>query len=249
MKKRSRVEKKLRRRKMFFRFVLLIFIFSLLIMLAFKTTFFNINNIKVIGNKKMTYDNLVNASLIKSGENIFKVSTRTGEKALKNLPYIKEAKIRRKLPKTIIIEVDERKEIALIKNISTFLYIDIDGYVLQAKNNNEDKLPIIVGLNIDNLKPSDNIYSQIENKEIIDLITVSNSLKILPEIETIDMTDNNNINITLNNGISVAFGGIDNVKYKLSFLSKILKDIEEKEISCKMILMNKGENPIIITDN
>ena len=60
------------------------------------------------------------------------------------------------------------------------------------------------------------------------------------------MTDNDNINIELNNGILVAFGTINNVKYKLNLLNEIVKDIDKKGLSCKMILMDRGDNPIIV---
>ena len=55
--------------------------------------------------------------------------------------------------------------------------------------------------------------------------------------------------IELNNGVKVAFGTIDNVKYKLSFLFNILEDVEKRNINVKQILLNKGSNPIIVTDD
>ena len=250
MKKTSRVEKKLKRKKIFFRFILLIFLLSMSMMLALKTTFFNIKSIKVLGNNKISRDIIVSGSLINIGENIFKISTKSGEKSLYNLPYIKNVQIKRKFPNKIIIEIEERKEIGTIKNMNSYMYFDIDGFVLDIRNNEEENLPIIVGLNnIEKIKPGENIFNQVELEEVFDFIIQSNQLKMLSKMARIDLTNIDNINIVLKNSIVVAFGTIDNVEYKLSFLKEILEDIQKKQIKCKMILMNKGDNPVIITGN
>ncbi len=51
----------------------------------------------------------------------------------------------------------------------------------------------------------------------------------------INLYDDNNIKIELIDGIKVAFGPLDNVKYKLSFLYEIIKDMEKKEVTVKQI--------------
>lgn len=245
MKKPTRVEKKMKRRRNFFRFILSLILISLLIVFALKTDFFVINDIKVIGNKNITKDTLINASSINIGENIFKISISSAEKSIKKLPYTKEINIMRKFPKGIAIEIVERKEMAQIKDISSFILIDEEGQVLDIKDNNKENLPIIIGLKINNKKPGNNIFSDIDSKKKLDFIKGGYDLGLLQKIKEVDMADNNNINLTLIEDIGVAFGTLDNVKYKLDLLNEILRDIRKDQIPVKMILMNKGDNPII----
>lgn len=246
MRKISRVEKKMKRRRMFFRLLLIIFLIFIMFVLALNTDIFIIDNIKVLGNNKISKDIIINASSINTGENIFKISTRTSKKTIENLPYVKEAEIKRKFPKGILIEIIERKEIVQIKEISSYGFIDIDGYILDIVDIQNDQLPLLLGFNIGNKKAGDNLFSQIEFEQKKEFISEGNSIKILQKMKEIDMADNNNVNILLNNSIPVAFGTLDDVKYKLNLLNEILIDIEKKQIPCKMILMNKGENPIIV---
>lgn len=246
MRKISRVEKKMKRRRMFFRLLLIIFLVFIMFVLALNTDIFIIDNIKVLGNNKISKDIIINASSINTGENIFKISTRTSKKTIENLPYVKEAEIKRKFPKGILIEIIERKEIVQIKEISSYGFIDIDGYILDIVDVQNDQLPLLLGFNIGNKKAGDNLFSQIEFEQKKEFISEGNSIKILQKMKEIDMVDNNNVNILLNNSIPVAFGTLDDVKYKLNLLNEILIDIEKKQIPCKMILMNKGENPIIV---
>lgn len=246
VKKLSRVEKKMRRRRAFLRFIFLIFLVFVIITLALNTELFVINKINIVGNNKLSRDSLINASTISTGENILKISKRLGEKNLAKLPYVKEAKIKRKLPKTIIIEIVERKGIAQIKSISSYLLIDIEGYILDIKDTKDEKLPLFLGLNIDNKRPGDNIFSDIKVKENIEFIKEGHAIGLLSKIKEVNLENSDNINIIIMDGIPVDFGTLNNVKYKLNLLDEVSKDIEKKQISCKMIIMNKGDNPIIV---
>lgn len=246
MRKVSRVEKKMKRRRMFFRLLLLISLIFIMFVLALNTDFFIIDNIKVLGNNKISEDIIISASSINFEENIFKISTRNGKKNIENLSYIKEVEIKRKFPKGISIEIIERKEIIQIKEISSYVLIDINGYILDIVDVQNEKLPLLFGFNIESKKAGDNVFFEIEDDEKKGFILESESIKILHKMKEIDLVDNNNINILLNDGIPVAFGTLDDVKYKLNLLNEILIDIEKKQIPCKMILMNKGDNPIIV---
>ncbi|MSU01334.1 cell division protein FtsQ/DivIB [Tissierella pigra] len=249
MKKLSRVERKMRRRRFFFRFLLLIILTFSISVLALNSDFFVIKNIDVIGNSKLTKENIISESSIKLGENIFKVSIKDGKEHLNRLSYVKDVKIKRKLPKGIIINIIERKEIIQIKEISAFLLIDIEGYVLDIVDSEDHNLPQLVGLNIKDKKPGDNVFSLEKDNEGIELIKEGHAIKLLPKIKEINMEDDGNVNIVLFNGITVAFGTLDNVKYKLGLLNTILKDVEENQRPCTMIVMNKGDNPFIVVDD
>lgn len=246
MRKISRVERKLRRRRLYFRIFLLALFICFLIILALNTDLFTINNIEVIGNNKLSKENIILGSSINKGENIFRISTRQGEKNLINLPYIKEVSIKRKLPKGIFIEVVERKEIFQIKNISSLAVIDEEGYILDIKDNEDENLPLFSGLNIEDKKIGENINTAEDIELNLEFIKEGQALGLLSKMKEVDMADNNNVNIELNNGILVAFGDINNVKYKLSLLNEVIKDITKKGLSCKMILMDRGDNPIIV---
>lgn len=248
MKKLTKLKRKMKRRRNFFRFLLLLFLISLGIVLALKTDFFIIDNIKVVGNNKIEEDMLIETSSIKVGENIFKISIKSGEENIRKLPYTKEIKISRKFPRTINMEIVERKEIAQIKSISSFLLVDNEGNVLDLKDAESESLPIIIGLQIDKKSHGDNVFSEIESESEVQFISEGLDIGLLKKMEKIDMENNGDVKITLTNGISIAFGTLDNVIYKLNLLDGVLNRIKKEEIPCTMIFMNKGENPIIVIE-
>ncbi len=246
--KRKSSNRKRLRRKRILRFLLFILVAVLGYLFVFKTDVFHIKNIRVVGNEKLSYEDVVRASLCTKGENIFKISKKIGEESLNRLSYIKSSKIRRKLPDQIIIEIEERREKAIIPYIGSFIYIDQEGYILDVKENRKEGLPQIFGLDLKEPKIGENLFDLLKRKDISEFILFSDGSGLLSLMKYINFSDNKNTILELNDGIKVAFGPLDNVKYKLSFLYKILDDIEKKDINVKQILLNKGDNPIVVTD-
>lgn len=246
-KKRKKREK---RKKRILNFILLLFMIILIYLFVFKTNFFDIKNIEITGNKKLSNDQIIKASICMKGKNIFKINKNYCEESIKKLAYVKNVKITRKLPSTINVEIVEREEVAIIPYIGAFIYIDEEGYVLKIEERKGDvKLPQIFGLKLSNLQVGDCIFDNVERSGNLDFLILGKDAKLLEQMKYINFSNEENTMIELNNGIKVAFGPLNNVKYKLSFLSKILKDIEEKELVVKQILMNKGENPIIVIED
>ncbi|MCK9443054.1 MAG: FtsQ-type POTRA domain-containing protein [Tissierellaceae bacterium] len=246
MKKLTRVEKKRKRRKFLFRIFLLCIIALTIGIYAINSDFFVIRDISVYGNNKLTNEEIIFATPINIGENIFRVSLKNAQANLVKLPYVKEVKIKRKYPKDIIVNISERKETAQIKKDFSIIVIDYEGYILDIRDYEDEKLPMFYGISIDGINITDNLNKIEGNKDNLEFIIESTDIGLLTKMDEIYMVDNNNINIVLNNGINVAFGPINNVEYKLKLLNEVIKDIEKKELSCKMILMDKGDNPIIV---
>lgn len=247
MEKKKQRKKKKKRLNKFLLFIITIILFYLLV---FKTDFFIVSDIIVEGNKKLRVDSIVKASTCNVGENIFRIDTEKGENNLKLIPYVKNCKIKRQLPDKIIIEIEERREVAVIEYLEYTIYIDSEGYVLKIDNSEKEvKLPKITGLNMVHFEEGSNIYQDNSIGKLEDFITYSEDLKVFNRIDEVDVSNKEDINIRLNNGTLVAFGPLNDVKYKLSFLVEILEDIEGKDIEAKKIMFNKGENPIIVIDN
>ncbi len=232
-----------------FRLVLMLTLITILVAYAFNSNFFSIDKIKLEGNKILTKDIVINASGINIGENLFKVSTNDAEKSLEKLPYIKVSHIKRKLPNTINIWIEERVPVLQIKSLATYMLIDKEGIVLEIKDKKIENIPTIVGYSIDPKEPKENIKDDKLGTKLEDFFTKDDIINIIKKINTINFDLNEEINIDLNNGIGVAFGPLDNVEYKLRLLDRILIDIENRQLNCKMIIMNKGENPILVLDN
>lgn len=248
MKRLTRVQRKKRRQKIFFRIILLIAILALVFALIFKSDFFLISNISVEDNYIIAKEDIVSSSGIDIGSHIFRYSRNESEDNIRNFSYIKDVTIERDLPKSVNIFVKERQAYLQFAHLSSYILVDDEGFILEIKDSEVRDLPIFKGFHIED-HTIDNILDEEEIKDLEAFIVDEDTRDIVTKINEVLYEDEDNINIILNNGISVAFGHLNNVKYKLTLLNNVLTHIEENQIDTDTILMNKGENPIIITND
>ena len=221
-----------------------VFLFTIAIILSylfiFKTDYFNVKHIEVSGNKKLTSQEIIKASLCNKGENILKFNIRKGEESINSLPYIKNCRIKREFPDKIVIQVEERMDAAVVPYSNSFAIIDKEGYVLSIEKDDKNfQIPRIIGLEPKEIKVSDNLFYKLQIDNIEEFIDLADRMGFLNKMEYIDLSDDRNIIFKINNGTNVAFGSLDNVKYKLGFLIKILEDLNKKDIKARQIFFNK----------
>lgn len=99
------------------------------------TVFFNIESITVVGNEKYSEDEILTQCTVDLGENLFLADTKEASKMIEQtLPYIYTAKLNRKLPSAIVIEVTESELSYFIKNNDkTYILLDDKFKVLEDK--------------------------------------------------------------------------------------------------------------------
>lgn len=103
------------------------------------TVFFQAEEIQVNGNVRYTQEEIVAATGIKLGDNLYKMNKgQICRELCRSLPYIEEANIRRKLPSTIVINVNELRVVAQIAVPPTYVATEEE---LAAMNLEEGETP------------------------------------------------------------------------------------------------------------
>jgi len=249
VQKETRIQRKHRRLRIFLNLIMIMSITIILTSFALHSKLFNIENITIKGSKKIPREKILHTIGFNKGENIFRIRIKEAEEKLSKLSYVDEVKIRRIFPREVEIDILERKDRVLIKHISMYYIINEEGYVLRETDSNLEALPIVLGLKTDRIELGENLFSKLELETFEDFIKESHRLDILIKMAIIDMNRVEDMKITLKDGISVAFGPMNNVKYKLRLLKEILDHIEKNQLSVVKILMNRAEHPIIVTDD
>lgn len=151
---------------------------------------FLVKNIKVIGNKKITNEEIIKKSRMLTSKNIFLENYLKGEYQLRNDKRISSAKIQMKLPDTVEILIEEREEQYQFATTSGYVVIDKDGYILK-KTDNKNNLPIIKGLKKENYTEED---KRIETNDLYTLDTINKLYRNLKSLDMLTMV--NEIEIT-----------------------------------------------------
>lgn len=207
---------------------------------------FNIKTITVLGNNKLSTDEIISLSGISTDINMFKIITGQAERKVKENAYIESISISRKLPSEIVMEITERKATYMLEFVNSVVYINNQGYMLEIT---EEKIPvpIITGINtpIEEFKVGNRL-----NKE--DLQKIETVLKIMDTLESynisglvtkINIADKKNYILNLDGeGKTVYLGNASNINTRIMYLKEILE--REKGINSEVFIngdINKDE--------
>lgn len=229
---KKRMEKRKRKRKAKGMVFLAFLFFIGVLTFALYSPIFIIQSFEVQGLNKLKQEEVIIASGIQTGLNIFKFSAIRAKKEIKKIPYVKEVIIKRKLSDTVQIFVKERIPVAAVMYLGSYILIDEEGIALEAN-------PDITGKNlieIKGLQMNKYVLGQpITEKSIeglnaaLDILTLLKKNDLLLRIGYIDVKNPNKIMLYLDKRISVnvgdksIFNETGEFRYRLEVLRSILQ--------------------------
>lgn len=121
---------------------------------------FTVDSIEVRGNTHYSAEEIINMGHAVPGRNlIYHANKEEITGYLEQNPYIKTAKVSRKLPSTLVITVTERTERLAFAYDDDYLVMDEDGILLK-KTRNEPKITLVEGLVVSRIKLGDKIGTE-----------------------------------------------------------------------------------------
>ena len=152
--------KKVRRKKNYFvRFLIFVGVLIVLFVFSF-SDFFMVKKFVAEGNSYYSDEEILNMAGAQLGVNlIWDVDLSEMEEALSDNPYFVEVKAKRKLPNTLCVEVNERKQIAAIVYGEKYIVIDKEGTVLR-KTTVDPKITLLTGLTISKLSVGQTVEAE-----------------------------------------------------------------------------------------
>ncbi len=195
--------------------------------------FFNIKNITIIGNEKITQETIISLSEIKLEQNTFKISKSKVEQAIKANSYIDSVKVKRKLPDGIEIQVTERKPAYMLTLGNAYVYMNKQGYLLEISQEKLD-LPIITGIltSEDQLQEGSRLCTEDLQKlsSVIQIMDSANNNDMGKLITKINISDKQDYILELKSEKkNVHVGDTSNLSTKMLYIKKVLQSEKKKE--------------------
>jgi cell division protein FtsQ len=172
------------------------------------SSLFNIKNITVVGNEKITENEIISLSGIVLDENIYKTILDNAENKILENSYIKSVKIKRKLPSSVEITIEERETNFMIEYGSSYVYINNQGYILEISSEKLD-VPIIQGAETENFELGSRLCTNdLQKLEVaIKIIEVANNNDIGSLITRIDIENSEEYKIQFESEEKIAYLG------------------------------------------
>ena len=207
---------------------------------------FNIKEINVTGNSKLSKEEIISLSELKTDENTFKVSKKNIKNKVKANAYIENVKIRRKLPDKVEIIVVERVATYMIPFANSYIYINNQGYMLEITSQKAE-MPAIVGISTpeEELHEGQRLISEdlVKLGEVLQIKESANANELVDLITKIDISNRQDYILTLEKEKkAIHLGDVSNLSTKMAYVKKILNDEKgvEGEILVNTDLTNKG---------
>lgn len=193
---------------------------------------FNILEIKVVGNQKITSEKIINMSGIIINENAFKIDTKQAIINILQEPYIEKVEIKRVLPSTIEIQVKERQATFMLEFANGYVYINNQGYMLEIS---EEKLeiPIITGYitPVENIVPGNRLQTDDlkKMKAVLKIMETARSNEIEKMITKIDINNDRNYTLILEGeGKTAYIGDASNINTRIQYLKLVIEKEQGK---------------------
>ncbi|MDY6861592.1 MAG: FtsQ-type POTRA domain-containing protein [Thermodesulfobacteriota bacterium] len=209
------------------------------------TDFFQIERITVKGRYKSKEEEIINSSGLKYGENIFSFSIKKISSKVSENQWVQSAKVTRKLPGTVLIEVMERKPMALL-HLDDFYLLDREGIAFKKVDWERDNvdLPVVSGVAVAGAlrqgkdKKFENKPLPFVKKSLLFLnLLKENNVFQHSDISEIHMDPDFGLHLYCMKNVAQFQFGFSHYKEKLCILKKVMKDLETRKIGYKSIDM------------
>ena len=187
---------------------------------------FNIKDIQVLNNNQIPTETITSLSGLATGQNIFRFWNANVENSIKENPYIENVKIRRKIPSTVQIDIEERIPTYSIDYMGKYAYINNQGYILEISEDSKG-LPIIQGISTseEEVIPSNRLNNEDLKKleTIIKIMNVAKENELDTKVTSIDISKENEYSIYIQEeDKKIHFGDASNLSNKMLYVVAII---------------------------
>ena len=239
----SKEEKRWRLYRLFRLFATFVFVVAFAYLLVrgydFITTdkYFNVKNTRIIGNNFVSDNELISLMELPEGTNIFKTGIFKLQERMSSHPWIKGVLIKRELPNSLLITVEERMPIAVAVYKGRNYLIDSEGVVLGRRETflGSRYFPIIRGVDFKGVRFGEEQPPEalVEALRLLDAIKKK---KELSQFENVSI-DVERERIVLKLDDYEINMGMGDYEKKLSRFAEIRGDMTDRGIASKKIDM------------
>ncbi|MBR3153303.1 MAG: FtsQ-type POTRA domain-containing protein [Clostridia bacterium] len=210
---------------------------------------FNLKEITVKNNDKLSKDEIIELSELKMSENIYSSSKKNISENIETNAYVDSVKVKRIWPNKIEISVVERKPIFMAEvGEGQYAYIDKNGYILEFSGEKLD-VPILIGTTteFESMINEDSNENRLNDSDLKKIKSIDKILKTSDEfgiknlISKIDITNLKSVALIMESeGKKVYIGNGDDLNRRIMFIVEMIA--KEKGINGEFFVdMNLNE--------
>lgn len=207
-----------------------------------RSSLFEVREIRVDGNTSLSREQIISASGINPGENIFRIDLKAASERVRYIPLIKNVVMSRSLPSSVEVKIEERKAVALMPVDTGFIQIDNEGVYIQKGDIGNNPLPVITGVDFSVPSPGGQIKS--EKMDIALMVIKGIPAELTPQLSELNINGDQAVAYTLD-GIQCRLGAAGDLKEKGEVLIKVLQGLKEKGKRIEYVDLTYAGSPVV----
>lgn len=219
------------------------------VVVAALTLFFRVDTIEVTGTERYTAQEITDASGVSIGDNLFLLNKYSVDQEIKAaLPYVQELRINRRLPDTLVIQVQEcGTPMAVIQEGSAWLVSPAGKIVEQMEPSAAEGYAVIDGCQL--LAPSVGTALALateyagQQQSLLDLLAALEEAGLVEKVNAIHLSDLSVLRMDYDGRFSVELPYGADYGYKLRFLTAALEKgaIQDNQTGTIQLTRDDGE--------
>lgn len=216
------------------KYLCILFLIIIAILIFFMSPIFNLEDIRIYGNSKISTNECINLSKLEIGQNIYKLNKRQIKNNLRENAYINDISITRKLPNIIEITIEERTATYMLElENNEYAYINNQGYILE-KSNIKIETIIITGFStqIENINVGNRLCENDLKKleTVLKIVDSAQSKNLLEYITKIDIENKNDYKLILEGEQKIVYlGDASSISTRMLYLKTIIEKEKNKQ--------------------
>lgn len=232
-KKQAQIERKKKKIKRIIKWTTIFLLIIGGIVFALVSPIFNISDIEVNNNNQIATETIVSLSQLQVGQNLFRFNKSKVEKEIKTNPYVESVSIKRKLPNTIEITIEERNRNYNVEFLNGYAYINNQGYILEISEQKLD-LPVIQGISTEQEQIVEGNRLNAEDlgkiETVIQIMNICKNYELDQKVSSIDITNKSDYIIYMEEEKkTIHLGDESNLSNKMLYVPTILSENQGKE--------------------
>ena len=204
---------------------------------AISSPCFQIKEIIVHGCKELTEKEILSYAAIKPSQNLLAINLGTIARRIESNPWVKEVSMGREFPNRLIIDLQERTAVALVKRDNGFNLLDLDGVAFKKlEKNDEVDIPVLNGCYPDN---SDSALFT-KSLELLRYLSASKEFPTIKNIAEIHGHEVFGLSLFTDSGLCIRLG-FDSYENKLKRLNAVMADLERRNMKLGFLLIDLND--------
>ncbi len=205
---------------------------------------FAIHELQAEGNRRFTAEALAQLGGVKRGDNLFATDELRVQRALLEDPWIASAKVTRKLPSTLVFEVEEYSARALAAIGEKLYLVTRDGHPIDVAGPNELDFPVVTGVTVEEIA-ADRLRAKRRIAHAVGILQRYEQMPMAASYapQELHLSDDDAVTLVVGrSGVSLQLG-TGNVRQRLQMAARILSRVRSRGEVPSVVFLDNEAHP------